>query len=130
MVFHVERQLFVVIWNIEVVMGRMCRGKENIEETVEFASANVADVANFHGGTHPRIWVPKGMSIGRKFDCKVVAEDIIVGHRAQEPSAAIVDFESKVEALTPHPSHAALSESVNGMSGRLCYPTSRAPLLL
>ena len=50
MVFHVEGQLFVVFWNTEVAMGRMVRGEKNIEETVEFAFANVADVADFYSG--------------------------------------------------------------------------------
>jgi len=50
MIFYVERQLFVVLWNSEVAMGRMIRGKQNVEETAEFALANVTDVANLHGG--------------------------------------------------------------------------------
>ena len=27
MVFYIERQLFVVLWNTEVAVGRMIRGK-------------------------------------------------------------------------------------------------------
>ena len=50
MLIYVEYQLFVVLWNTEVAMGRMVRGKKDIKETAEFASANVTDVANLHGG--------------------------------------------------------------------------------
>ena len=49
MVFHIECQLFVVLWNTEVAMGRMVRGKKDIEETAEFALANVTHVTNLHG---------------------------------------------------------------------------------
>jgi hypothetical protein len=50
MVSNVECQLFVVFWNTEVTMGRMIRGKENVEEAAEFALANVANIANLHRG--------------------------------------------------------------------------------
>ena len=50
MAFYVDNQLFVVIWNTEVAVGRMVRGKQNIEETGELALGNVTDVTNLHGG--------------------------------------------------------------------------------
>lgn len=50
MVFDVKCQLFVVLWHAKVAMGWMIRGKQSVEETVEFAFVDVADIADFHGG--------------------------------------------------------------------------------
>lgn len=81
MFLDIERKLFVVLWNTEFYMGLVVWGQQNIEKTVEFPFADVANVANFHGGIQiPRIWLPKCVSKGRKLHCEVVAENIIVSH--------------------------------------------------
>ena len=50
MVFDVNCQLFVVLWNAKVAMGWMIRGKQSVEKTVEFAFVDVAHIADFDSG--------------------------------------------------------------------------------
>jgi hypothetical protein len=71
----------MVFWYTELV-GRMVRGKEGIEKTVESASAYEPDVANFHGTIRcRRTGIPQGMSTRRVLDRKLCAEDVVVSHR-------------------------------------------------
>ena len=50
MFLDIERKLFVVLWNTKLYMGLVVWGQQNVEKTVEFPFADVADVADFHGG--------------------------------------------------------------------------------
>ena len=81
-----------MFWYTERAMGWMICGEQGIEETVEFALAYVADIADLHGAVKPPwAWLPQGMSIRRVFHRKLFAEDVIVSHtvpllrRAHEP---------------------------------------------
>jgi hypothetical protein len=71
----------MMFWNAELLGWIVC-WKQSVEKTMEIASANETDIANLHW----LIWVtwtwpPHGMSIRRILDCKLFAEDLVVGHR-------------------------------------------------
>src|SRR6266702_2454303 len=79
-IFHSRSKLCVLLWNTNS-MGRIFWTKQNIEKTVELPFSNETDVANRHGGISTAwTWLPECVSIGRIFDCKVVAKNVVVGH--------------------------------------------------
>ena len=95
---HFGLERCVVIWDTKVSVGWVICGQQDIEEAVESAFADVTDVANPHDVIKiPRRRLPKGMSEGRKPNCKLFAKDIVVGHcsdveinkDARNPSALI-----------------------------------------
>ena len=61
-------------------MGWIICGQQNVEETVESALANVADIADTRSVEIPRRWLPKRMSVTRKPNGKLIAKNIVVGH--------------------------------------------------
>ena len=69
----------MVFRNTEVFMGRMTIGEQNVEKTVEFALANVTDIADLYGRIKsPRIWHPQGVSMRSILDCDFFAVDVVV----------------------------------------------------
>jgi hypothetical protein len=56
--------------------------KQGVEKSMKIATTYETDIANLHGPIGvPWIWPPQGMSIRRILDCKLFAEDVVVGHR-------------------------------------------------
>ena len=89
MIRHGGDKRFIIFWHAEIVGWIIC-WKQGVEKTVEFASAYETDVADLHRPIRsPRTWLPQGMSVRRILDCKLFAEDVVVGHRGwqlpQEP---------------------------------------------
>lgn len=80
-IFHVGSKLLVLIWNTKHSMGRIIWVEQNIEKTVESSVPNETDVADCHSGiSTARTWFPKRVSKGRILDCKVMAENVVMGH--------------------------------------------------
>ena len=72
---------FMMFWNASFLGWVICR-KQGVEKTMEFASEYETDVADSHGPIwFPWTWLPKGMSVRRIVDCKLFAEDVVVGHQ-------------------------------------------------
>ena len=70
-----------MFWYTERAMGWMICGEQSIEETVEFALAYVANVADLHRAVkYAWAWLPQGMTICRILHRKLFAEDVIMGH--------------------------------------------------
>jgi hypothetical protein len=81
MIQHVGGKGFMMFWHAEP-MGWIICWKQGIEKTMEIASAYKTDIAYLHGPIWIAwIWPPQGMSVRRVLDCKLFAEDVIVGHR-------------------------------------------------
>ena len=81
MIQQVGYEGLMIFWHAEFV-GWIVRGKQGVEKTMEIASAYEADIANLHGPIWILwTWPPQGMSVRRILDCKLFAEDLVVGHR-------------------------------------------------
>jgi hypothetical protein len=77
-------QGFIMFWHAELVRRIVC-WKEGVEKTMEIASAYETDIAYLHGPIWVTwTWPPQGMSVRRILDCKLIAEDVVVGHRDSE----------------------------------------------
>lgn len=71
----------MVVWNTEVLMRWVICRQQDIEETVESSLANITNIANLHDVIKvPWRWLPQGMSVSGKPNCKLFAKDIVVGH--------------------------------------------------
>jgi hypothetical protein len=72
---------FMTLWYTVCGMGWMIFGEKSIEKAVEFAFANVTDIADFNGrGVLSRFWFPQGVAESRMCDCKLKAKGVIVCH--------------------------------------------------
>ena len=72
---------FMIFRHAELLGWIVC-WKQSVEKTMEIASANETDIANLHWLIRVTwTWPPQGMSIRRILDCKLFAEDLVVGHR-------------------------------------------------
>jgi hypothetical protein len=79
-IVHTGSKLFVLLWNTKS-MGRICWAEQNIEKTVELPIPNETNVANRYSGIPTAwSWFPKRVSVGWILDCKVMAENVVVGH--------------------------------------------------
>ena len=79
----------MIFWHAELVGWIVC-WKQGVEKAMEVASAYETDVANLHGPIRvPWTRPPQCMSVCRILDCKLIAEDFVVGHldrKGQETS--------------------------------------------
>jgi hypothetical protein len=80
MIQPIGDERFMIFWHPALLEWVVC-WKESVEETMEIASAYKTNIANLHW----LIWVtwtwpPQGMSVRGIFDCKLFAEDLVVGH--------------------------------------------------
>jgi hypothetical protein len=67
-----------MLWHV----GLIFCGTQSIEKTMEFAIAYETDIAYFYGPIRfPWAWLPERMSVRRIFDCKLLAKNVVVGHR-------------------------------------------------
>jgi hypothetical protein len=74
---------FMIFWHSSLVGWVVC-WKQGVEKAMEFASAYEADIANLRGAIRVLwTWPPQGMSVRRVLDCKLFAEDVVVGHRGR-----------------------------------------------
>ena len=81
MIQQIGDEGFMILRYPEPVGWIVC-WKQGIEETMEFASAYETNIANLHGSIGiPRTRPPQGMSVRRILDGKLLAEDVVVGHR-------------------------------------------------
>jgi len=76
----------MIFWHAEVVGWMVC-WKQGVEKTMETALAYETDIAYLHGSIRfPWSWPPQGMPVRWILDCKLFAEDVIVGHRDRKRS--------------------------------------------
>jgi hypothetical protein len=81
MIRQVGNERLMIFWHASG-MGWIICWKQGVEKTMEIASAYKTDIANLHGPLGiPWTWAPQGMSVRRILDCKLFAEDLVVGHR-------------------------------------------------
>jgi hypothetical protein len=71
----------MIFWHAKLVRWIVCR-KQGVEKTMKIASSYETDIAYLNGP----IWVtwtgpPQGMSVRGILDCKLITEDVVVGHR-------------------------------------------------
>jgi hypothetical protein len=71
----------IIFRQAELVRWIVC-WKQGVEKTMEIASSYKTDIAYLHRPIWvPWTWPPQGMSVRRVLDCKLFAEDVVVGHR-------------------------------------------------
>jgi hypothetical protein len=72
---------FMILWHAELVGWIVCR-KQSVEEAMEIASAYESNITYLHRPIWVTwTWPPQGMSVRRILDCKLIAENVVVGHR-------------------------------------------------
>ena len=72
---------FMIFWHAELLGWIICR-KQGTEKKVESALAYETDVPDLHGPIWISwTWFPQGISVRRILDCKLFAEDLVIGHR-------------------------------------------------
>ena len=89
MIRQVGNEWLMIFWHASV-MGWVICWKQGIEKTMEIASAYKTDITNLHGPLGvPWTWAPQGMSVRRILDCKLFAEDLVVGHRYSKSQGSL-----------------------------------------
>jgi hypothetical protein len=86
MIWRCGNEGLMIFWHASLVGWIVC-WKQSVEKTMKFSSAYEANVSDLYGPIwYLWTWLPQGVSVRRILDCKLVAEDVVVGHWVSQES--------------------------------------------